>query len=545
MFKNKLTYIFLGLIFILALFLRINRLSEFPVGFHIDEASLGYNAYSLLLTGKDENNNKLPLYIDMFGDERPSGYHYLDTIPVKYLGLSEFSTRLPGALAGALTIFAIFLFVFSIFKNEKLSFLSSLLLAISPWHVALSRASSEPVVALFFIILGFALVFLSLDNKKIKYLIIGSLFLSISFFFYHTPRVFVPLFYLSIVAYVLFFLKEENARFKSYLIGSFLTVCLIAMALVFFVTGGSGRFKQVSIFGFPETKLVMNEQIREDGVSGIGVLPSRFFHNKIVNYSLTFVSNYFQYFDGEFLFIKGGLPVWYKVPSIGLIYLIEAPFLLLGAIYLFTDKKNSHKLVLLWVLIAPVTASLTVDDIPNINRVIVLFPALEIISAFGFLALISKMPVKLFKLFVPLVAILLLFNVAYFLHQYFIHAPIHRNWYRDEGVGEMVKTIRKSYDGVDKVIVTKSGGIYPLILFYMKYDPGIYQKEYSPKDKDFAGFGKFFFVPQACPSQQKDSRFPIVKKTIYVDKGECENRGQRSKIIYRKDGTRVFNIVYE
>lgn len=123
--------------------------------------------------------------------------------------------------------------------------------------------------------------------------------------------------------------------------------------------------------------------------------------------------------------------------------------------------------------------------------------------------------------------------------------PIHRNWYRDEGVGEMVKTIKKSYDDVDKVIVTKSGGIYPLILFYMKYDPSMYQREHSPKDKDFTGFGKFFFVPQACPSQQKDSRFPIVKKTIYVDKGECEYKAQQPKIIYRKDGTRVFNIIYE
>ena len=58
---------------------------SFPVGFHIDEASLGYNGYSMLKTGKDEHGNRFPLYIDMFGDNRPSGYHYLTIIPIAFL----------------------------------------------------------------------------------------------------------------------------------------------------------------------------------------------------------------------------------------------------------------------------------------------------------------------------------------------------------------------------------------------------------------------------------------------------------------------------
>ena len=89
--KKLLISIFLILIVSFSLLIRVYRLSSIPLGFHIDEASLGYNGYSLLLTGKDENNQKLPLYIDMFGDNRPSGYHYLTEIPIKFLGLNEFS----------------------------------------------------------------------------------------------------------------------------------------------------------------------------------------------------------------------------------------------------------------------------------------------------------------------------------------------------------------------------------------------------------------------------------------------------------------------
>ena len=49
------------LIIILASLLRIWNLNNFPVGFNADEAAIGYNAYSLLQTGKDEYGSSFPL----------------------------------------------------------------------------------------------------------------------------------------------------------------------------------------------------------------------------------------------------------------------------------------------------------------------------------------------------------------------------------------------------------------------------------------------------------------------------------------------------
>lgn len=540
--SGKKVFILLLSIFIIALFLRVNRLASFPSGFHIDEASLGYNAYSLLLTGKDENNNKLPLYINMFGDQRPSGYHYLDTVFIKTFGLNEFATRLPGALFGSLTVFAIFLLVISIFSNKKLALLSSLLLAAAPWHISLSRASSEPVVSLFFVILGFGLVLLSIKNNKNAYLVVGSITLSLSFFFYHTPRLFVPLFYFIVLLYFIF--NKENKRLKGLII-SFVAVLLVALVLIFFVNGGSGRFKQVSIFGFPETQLIMNEQIREDGTFKEKLIATRIFHNKIINYSLTFTSNYFQYLNGDFLFINGGLPNWYIIPNIGLIYLVEAPFLLIGFISIGASKKNIYKLILLWVLVAPLTASLTVDDVPNVNRAIVLFPALEILSAYGFIVVISKLPKKYTGILVATVSLFFIANFSYFLHQYFVHTAAHRNWYRNYGVKEMVKLVNNSYKDVDKIIITKStGGIYPLILFYMQYNPETYQKEGSPKDANLSGFGKIIFVSQGCPAEENNSIKPS-EKVLYVENGACKMQVRQEKVIYRSDGTKEFRVIYE
>src|SRR3990167_6370553 len=157
--NKRIFYFVLASIFCIGLFLRLFNLNNFPVGFHIDEASLGYNGYSISLTGKDDNGTKSPLYIDMFGDNRPAGYHYLTIIPIKIFGLTEFATRFPGAIFGALTIFAFYFLVYTIFENKKISLVAAILLAIAPWHIVLSRASAEAIIALFFILAGFGLTF--------------------------------------------------------------------------------------------------------------------------------------------------------------------------------------------------------------------------------------------------------------------------------------------------------------------------------------------------------------------------------------------------
>ena len=51
---SKKKWIILFLILILGVFLRFWKLGQTPKGFYLDEAALGYNAYSIMETGKDE-----------------------------------------------------------------------------------------------------------------------------------------------------------------------------------------------------------------------------------------------------------------------------------------------------------------------------------------------------------------------------------------------------------------------------------------------------------------------------------------------------------
>lgn len=550
MLKNKklITYLSLFLIFILAIFLRFYDLSSYPVGFHQDEASLGYNGYSLMLTGKDDNGNKLPLYIDMFGDNRPSGYHYLTIMPIKLFGLNEFTTRFPGAFFGSITVFAVFFLVNTIFRNKKLSLISSFLTAIAPWSFVLSRASAEAIVALFFIIAGFGLFFYSLQKQKTQYLLIGALLMSASFLFYHTPRVFVPMLFLVFILMLFSIIKKSSRSYKVTVCLSFLLVSAVAVLLVFGIKGGTGRYSQVNIFSSFETNFFQKQQIQEDAIAGSGNIESRFFHNKLTNISLIFINNYFDYFGFNFLFTKGGLPIWYSIPRIGLLYLLELPFILIGTHYLIKEKSIYHKIPLVWLLIAPIVPAVTMDDVPNINRVIIMFPMLEIIAGFGFLSFIKNIRNK--KQICILIIFFLMLNLFYFLHQYFYNAKTNKPWYRNNGFSEMMSKVNENYSKYDRIIISKfQGGIYPLVLFYSKYDPETYQKEGSPKNRDYGGFGKFFFVPQDCPSVQRGDKTLKVDHAIYIDKGDCplDNILQKKKVEYvdREDGTKAFRIVYD
>ena len=121
---------FLILIILLAFVLRFYKLSTYPA-LNADEAAIGYNAYSLLLTGKDEHGNSWPIHFQSFNDYKPGLYFYIVLPFVKAIGLNEWAVRIPGAALGVLTVLVIYLLAKELFKSEKVAIFSGLLLAIS------------------------------------------------------------------------------------------------------------------------------------------------------------------------------------------------------------------------------------------------------------------------------------------------------------------------------------------------------------------------------------------------------------------------------
>src|SRR5690242_17248270 len=97
------------LILLIASVLRLYSLSSIPGSLNQDEAALGYNAYSLVTTGADEHGKFLPFTLQSFGDGKLPVYSYITIPSILLFGLNEFSTRLPSALSGIISVFLVYL----------------------------------------------------------------------------------------------------------------------------------------------------------------------------------------------------------------------------------------------------------------------------------------------------------------------------------------------------------------------------------------------------------------------------------------------------
>ena len=141
------TYLGFTFILLLSAFLRLYALAIVPPSPSLDEVSIGYNAYSILTTGKDEYGYRLPLLLRAYDDWRPSMYVYIVIPFVKFMGLSSLAVRFPSII---LSLFAVYL-MFCLGKlfsryNSRLRYLGeavSFLMAISPWHIYISRLGHE------------------------------------------------------------------------------------------------------------------------------------------------------------------------------------------------------------------------------------------------------------------------------------------------------------------------------------------------------------------------------------------------------------------
>ncbi|RJQ25343.1 phospholipid carrier-dependent glycosyltransferase [Candidatus Parcubacteria bacterium] len=558
----KKKYILLSLIFALALVLRFYRLGEAPISLHRDEAFLGYNAYSILKTGKDISGNFLPLHLQSFLYS-PAGYSYF-SIPFIYLfDLSSFSVRFASAFFGSLTILLTYFLTKEIFfqnrlsqikkhiNTDRLALLASLLLAISPWHINLSRTATENTIVVFFIALGILLFLYWIKNNKLILLISSFVFFGSTFLIYQAPRAFLPLL---LPLLILIFIKPSWNKKFIMLLSLFIFTIIIPLFLVLNSENLSLRLKSVSFFSSLEKKEVIYEYAARDNLEQVPILITRSIHNKPTEYSSQFLRNYFNHFSYEFLFTDSGFPGRYRIPSAGLVYLMELPFLILGIWYLMNYKKKEGLLLLGWIALVPIGSSLTFDDIPNLQRTLIVFPAFSIVGACGILYLFNIFPKKkpLYILTITFILTFIGYGFLSYLHQYYVHAPAYRPWFRQDGYEELVTRVNKYLPNYEKAIVTNRESAPTIFfLFFSKYDPSSFQEETkntNMKDFDRIGFGKYIFSQEECPLKEAGSDTKKLinadKNTLYVNSSLCPPLSTGiTDIIKRSDDSKVFQIL--
>src|SRR5450759_4476480 len=101
--RKLVSAISLGII-MLAAGLRLWQLGNVPPSPDWDEVALGYDAYSIIHTGRDEFANFLPVVLRSFDDYKPALYAYLTIPTILVFGLDVFAVRLPSAIFGVISV---------------------------------------------------------------------------------------------------------------------------------------------------------------------------------------------------------------------------------------------------------------------------------------------------------------------------------------------------------------------------------------------------------------------------------------------------------
>ncbi len=474
------------LILCVATFLRLNHLGDIPHGFYQDESAIGYNAYSLIHTGKDEWGVTWPLYFKSFGDYKLPVYIYATIPSVMLFGMNEFAVRFPSALFGIVTIGIVFLLIRKLTGNTSLAFLTMGLLAINPWSLHYNRATFEVSISLFLFTTGTLLLLHAFSSKGKGYFLLGTLCFILSIYSYNLTRLLSPLLYALVIVYGMS-LKKTVPKKEILITGILSSIALIPFVITLFSSGGVASARGTLLFSSAVVQAPLIEfkaYISAMPLFGkLFSMPALLFWQYIVNIA--------SYFSVTFLFLIGSSHGNHGIGNIGQFYLFELPFMLIGVIAIVKQRKPWGLVLFGWAVITILVASLT-RDVPHATRSFFLVFPYEVFSAYGVLLLAQFLRTKPFavKLLAGgLVSLLIVFNVLYYFTSYYVRFPLlyAKQWrLADKSVATFLQNNDKKYDKV--IFDKKAGYMYTSLLFFNTYSPTLFQQTEMRDKEDAEGF---------------------------------------------------------
>ena len=310
--------------------------------------------------------------------------------------------------------------------------------------------------------------------KNPKFLIHTSLFFSLTFLAYQGAKlstaIVVFILTLSYWSEVRTWLKSARSR----LAGSIALGILVSLPiLVSLFQGKTGRLEVFSVFSYPRPKEYL-ENFLAQGDEKVGHLSYDLFHSESLNFTRGILGRWFNHYSGRFLFFQGD---WqnprHSAPNQGVLTHLDLILLIVGFVGLIRfGRKKASMFVWLWLILAPLPAVLSRDQVHAIRSYNLIIP-LTIIVSLGAYHLWTNYK-KLAKSFNIIYAI----GYAYFLDSLFVHLPVHDSQYWEYGYKQVVETVIPIQDEY-RVIKIRQSFAQPYIyfLFFQKYDPAKYQKQ--------------------------------------------------------------------
>lgn len=510
------------LILAIAIFFRSYWLDRVPPSASLDEASIGYNAFSILKTGADEYGTKFPLLLRAYDDWRPALYVYLVIPFVKILGLNVLAVRLPSAILSVLTIIATYFLIKELFSNcgglrspdgnflrcktsrglaslvsllenlsgstAALALIVAFLLAISPWHIYLSRLGHEVNAGLAFFIFA---MFFSFYKKAYP----ATIFFILSFISYQSEKIFIPMMLLGMA---IIYRKELLNQWKK-------IILILILSFIVLIPFTKETLQPNALIRFKGTSIL---EAKKEELAGKTGLERRFLMGQII------MKNYLLHFNPQWLFTNSGAES-HKVPSLGIFYLWEAPLMAIGILYLLKNsKQKTNQLLLWWILVAPLPATLT-TQVPHAMRTMQMLPVPQVLVAIGIYEIFhfvqNDKKIQFFSICF-LSFFILLFSFFSLYRNYFVVFPKEQSKSFQYALKDAVFYANQHQGEYSKIVFSNQNDLYQsymFFLFYTRYDPKLYQQQGGTKSGGFAEthkFGKFEFRPIDWNKEKKDGK---------------------------------------
>ena len=468
------------ILFVLVVFFflitRLYRIADLPSSVYWDEASIGYNAFSIATDLKDEWGSFLPVHFRAFGEFKLPVYIYSVVPFVKVLGLNAFSVRIPAVIYSLGTLLLTYLLVSKITGKKWPGVLSGFILSVSPWFFIFSRTGYEATAGVFFLLLS---VYLFLCNsKKLIIFFLGTVSIILSMYSYTSFRLISPLvFAMFLIRVIKLYFVNKSIKRNIYIPVLSLIIFLLSLipiARLFLFDAGFGRaqtfalipgFQQVyDLSGKPHLQITYNRSGHVDWKENIS----------------TIGANYLSHFSPNFLLWKGDANPRSQIPGHGQLYWIDIPLFILGIYAIYKKRSFIFLIPLLLLLLAPIPASLTRES-PHALRSILAAPAFAMITSIGVWYIAEKINIKKFSvIFIAVISIIYYLSFELYAMDFVLkyqNLTLH-DWQYD--YKEIFMDKKES-----GVITDKYGQPYIFALYYLKYPPEKFRNEvkYNPVDK--------------------------------------------------------------
>lgn len=357
-----------------AIFLRVYAIDRLPPGLFGDEAVEGLDALDVLA-------GHFAIWFHAQQGREPI-YVYLVALSYRAFGVTPLATRLPAVLAGLATVPAAFFFVlewaaalrFSGERAMRLALFSTALLAISFWHVQMSRDAHRDTLLPLVEAVGYAFLWRGIRKRDWKAYAVSGAALALSVYTY-SPGRFVVVLVAAFVA-VEFLVARLGAHTSANIsklvfdvrgLGSGAALAIVVMLPlgVYFLqnpTQFSLRFQSVSVFDFPSPPAAIASSVV--GNLAQFVVPGHGYESK-----------------------------HYNLPGTPVFDLLIAPWFLAGVAIAFARTREAgYRFLVLWFVVMATPAFLTADMIPKGVRVLGVIPGIFVFPSLAMDWIVERCP---------------------------------------------------------------------------------------------------------------------------------------------------------